>query len=138
MKFSESVAKVVESETFALAGFYDRLFARYPEFQPYFSESSLKRQVVMLTMALVGVKHYPIVHAPAHAYLQVLGTKHRGRGVAKELYAKFIEVLVDEVAEFHADDWNESLARQWTEALNLVVATMHEGYDDEQPVEKSG
>ena len=130
MKLSESIEKIVEDESLALAGFYDRLFERYPVFKDYFSESSLQRQTAMLTMALVGVKQYPVLNAPAHSYLKVLGTRHHDRGIPRELYPKFIEVLVETVADFHGDDWDESLGEQWTGALNLAVATMYEGIDD--------
>lgn len=125
MKFSESVEKVVSNESLALEGFYDRLFERYPEFQNYFSGSNLRRQTAMLTMALVAVKQYPKLHAPARDYLKVVGTKHRDLGISPELYRKFIEVLVEKIAEFHGDHWNDALGKQWTDALNLAAETMH-------------
>ena len=130
MKLSESVEKILQNDTLALEGFYERLFERYPEFQEHFSQSNVKRQTVMLTMALVGVKQYPTLRGSSRAYLHVLGSKHSGRGIAQELYAKFVEVLVETIAEFHGDDWSESLGAQWTDALNLAVATMHEGHHD--------
>jgi hemoglobin-like flavoprotein len=130
VELSESIEKISSNETLALEGFYDRLFERYPEFQDYFSESRIHRQTVMLTMALAAVKQYPQVRGSANAYLKVIGTKHHERGISAELYPKFIEVLVEKVAEFHGDDWSESLAQQWTDALNLAAATMHEGYED--------
>jgi hemoglobin-like flavoprotein len=130
MELSESVEQIVSNESLALEAFYDRLFARYPEFRSYFSESRIKRQTVMLTMALASVKQYPDLRGSARAYLQVIGSKHRERGISRDLYHKFNEVLVETVAEFHGDDWTESLARQWTDALSLAVATMHEAYDD--------
>ena len=130
MKLSESVEEILQNDSLALEGFYERLFERYPEFQEHFSKSNVKRQTVMLTMALVGVKQYPILRGPSRAYLHVLGTKHSGRGIAQELYSKFVEVLVETIAEFHGDDWSESLDKQWTDALNLAVVTMHEGRHD--------
>jgi hemoglobin-like flavoprotein len=130
MELSESVEQIVSNESLALEGFYDRLFERYPEFRDYFSESRIQRQTLMLTMALVSVKQYPKHRGSAHAYLQAIGTKHSGRGISADLYPKFIEVLVEKVAEFHGDEWDESLGKQWTDALNLAAATMHEGGDD--------
>jgi hemoglobin-like flavoprotein len=130
MKLSESVEMIVNDESIALEGFYDRLFEKYPEFKDYFAETSLQRQTAMLTMALVGVKQYPVLRTPAHAYLQVLGSKHHRWGIPKDLYPKFIEILIEQIAEFHGDQWNEDLAKQWNNALTLAVATMHEGYQE--------
>lgn len=131
MKLSESVEHVVSNESFALSGFYDRLFERYPEFEPFFSESNLQRQTAMLTMALIGVKQYPVLNAPARSYLEVVGSRHRSRGIPRELYDKFVEVLVEVVGEFHGDQWSESLQTQWTDALNLAVSMMHQGEEGE-------
>jgi hemoglobin-like flavoprotein len=130
MKLSESVDAIMQNESLALNGFYDRLFERYPEFRDHFSNSNVKRQTVMLTMALVGVKQYPELRGSSRAYLQVLGAKHRGRGIERGLYAKFSEVLVETIAAFHGEDWTESLHRQWTDALSLAVGIMHEGPQD--------
>ena len=130
MKLSESIEAILDNESLALEGFYDRLFERYPEFRGHFSQSNIKRQTTMLTMALVSVKQYPVLRSASRAYLHVLGTKHGGRGIEQGLYAKFVEVLVEKIAEFHGDDWNKTLDEQWTEALNYAVATMHEGHQD--------
>ena len=126
MKFSASVDKILSNEEPALDGFYDLLLLRYPEFREHFSGSDLKRQTAMLTMALVAVKQFPKLHAPARSYLHAIGTKHSRRGISPELYGKFVEVLVEKVAEFHGDDWNDDLSRQWTEALNHAVTVMQE------------
>ena len=130
MNLSESVEKIVNSESMALSGFYDRLFARYPELQDFFPKSNLSRQTAMLTMALVSVKQYPVLRGSSRAYLQAIGAKHHGRTISRELFPKFVEVLVEEVAAFHGDDWTDALDRQWTEALNLAALTMQEGYKD--------
>ena len=130
MNLSESVEAILDNESLALEGFYDRLFERYPEFRDHFSQSNIKRQTTMLTMALVSVKQYPVLRGSSRAYLQVLGTKHSRRGIDQELYPKFVEVLVEKIAEFHGDDWDEALGGQWTDALNCAVATMHQGHQD--------
>ena len=69
MKLSESVEAILGNESLALEGFYDRLFERYPEFRDRFSQSNLKRQTTMLTMALVSVKQYPVLRGSSRAYL---------------------------------------------------------------------
>ncbi len=124
MDLNESVDVILGSDSLALEGFYERLFQRYPEFESYFAGSDLGRQAGMLTMALVGVKQYPDLHAPARGYLEVIGARHHAKGIPPNLYGKFVEVLVDQVADFHGDQWSDELASQWTKALHLAAKTM--------------
>ena len=126
MKLSDSVELILSNESLVLEGFYKELFVRYPEFEPFFTDAHLGRQTAMLTMALVSVKQYPVMRGSAHSYLQALGVKHRGRGIPAEMYPKFIEVLIEKVAEFHGDKWDDELHEEWLEALNLAAATMNE------------
>jgi hemoglobin-like flavoprotein len=85
----------------------------------------------MLTMALMLIEHHYIHHYPATArYLELLGHQHRTRKkVPVEAYPKFRECLLAMLARFHESDWNDQLARQWGEAIDLAVKTMIIGYE---------
>ncbi|MCS7466527.1 globin domain-containing protein [Stieleria sp. ICT_E10.1] len=130
MELEESVEAILSDDSIALDGFYDRLFKRYPEFKYFFAGANVKRQTAMLTMALLAVKQYPALRRSSQAYLEVLGTKHHGLGITNELFPKFIEVLVETIAEFHGSDWNAALDKQWTDALNYAAAIMHRSPHD--------
>ncbi|WP_372894518.1 globin domain-containing protein [Stieleria sp.] len=126
MELDESVEAILSDESNALDGFYERLFQRYPEFKYFFAGANVKRQTAMLTMALLAVKQYPALRRSSKDYLEVLGTKHHGLGIANDLFPKFVEVLVETIAEFHGNDWNAALDKQWTDALNYAAAIMHQ------------
>ena len=65
----------------------------------------------------------------AKIYLQMLGTKHKDRGIPKEANARFRDVLLDALEQFHGADWSEDLGSRWREAINSSVNKMFEGYE---------
>jgi hemoglobin-like flavoprotein len=62
-------------------------------------------------------------------YLQVLGTRHKDRGVPAEMYEPFCEILLEVMATFFGDDWDDDLAQQWRIAVEEAANKMREGYD---------
>ena len=57
--------------------FYSNFFGHYPEIEKKFDAVDLKRQGIMLTMALqVVVEHYLRPHLTMKNYLRLLGHKH--------------------------------------------------------------
>ena len=88
----------------------------------------------MLSAALMVTKHYPEYPLATRQYLNVLGTRHAGKGVPRELYPTFQEILLVALEEFHGKDWSDGLARQWQEAIESAVQLMFEGYDQRADV----
>ena len=126
----ESIDRIFSQKTRLTDRFYEVFLDRYPEVKPYFEGADLEAQSVMLTMALGAVREHPEIKNAFREYLRVLGTKHKRKGIPKELYPKFLEALLATLEEFHGDDWDENLARQWTDAVQDASELMFEGYGE--------
>ncbi len=109
--------------------FYDRLLNLHPELGKYFEGVDLRRQAVLLTMQLTVIEsYYRHRSLAAREYLHILGTKHSDRGVPREAYPKFRDVLLETLHKFHGQDWDEQLASQWKEAIDAASEQMFAGY----------
>jgi hemoglobin-like flavoprotein len=130
MQIAESLDRILSERQLVTERFYtEKLFKVHPEFIPFFSNTNMRVQPLMLTVALQGVVSlvggkYPAVQE----YLRYLGTRHRRHGVPQDLIPKFCNMLVATVEEFHGEAWDEELARQWRTALERATAIMLEGY----------
>ncbi len=49
-----------------------------------------------------------------------------------DLYSDWRDCMLETLQDFHGNDWTDSLEQQWTEAINLAVDRMLEGYELEQ------
>jgi hemoglobin-like flavoprotein len=136
MEIQDSVHQILQSSEMVADRFYQHYLHRYPEVRRYFAGMDLKRQAVQLHMALLLAAHHYVHRYPATtSYLRVLGHTHSARrGVPAELYDGFRDCLLETLAQFHADQWDDQLALQWREALDLAIATMLEGYDGHHSV----
>jgi hemoglobin-like flavoprotein len=121
-----SVSEVLDSgcEHFA-SRFYWTLFDRYPELEAFFQAVNMHHQAAMLTMGLqLVVQHHTTPKRSHRDYLRVIGERHTARGIEREHYEAFEEVLLVALAEFHGDRWHDSLADQWRTAVRKAVETM--------------
>ncbi len=131
MDISESVQVLLSSKARVIERFYDRLLTQHPDLRHHFESRDMRMQASMLTVALASVEAYYSHRFPAtEHYLHVLGHRHFHEGVRAEDFGKFQSVLLEILEEFFADEWDESLATQWSEALELTVNVMREGYQD--------
>ncbi len=88
----------------------------------------MKHQAAMLTMGLqVMVQHYGTQSRSTKEYLQVIGHQHGERGIKKDDYTIFIDVLLVTLAEFHGPDWSEPLSDDWQAACADAIAVMLSG-----------
>lgn len=132
MDIRQSVNEVMNSKELLGASFYEVFFERHPEVQQYFEGIDMRRQTLVLTMALMLVERYYITSFIAtERFLQYLGTQHKARSIPRELYPDWIAAMLATLERFHGTHWSEDLARQWREALEKAVEKMLEGY--EQP-----
>jgi hemoglobin-like flavoprotein len=132
MDLHESVDRVLQSRELLGHTFYDVFFRRHPEVQRHFIGVNLVRQGVLLTMALVVIEQYYANAYPAtRRYLQLLGAKHRERGIPTESYGSFRDALLETLALFHSDEWTPQLAGQWRAAIDKAAEAMIEGYASE-------
>jgi hemoglobin-like flavoprotein len=129
MDMNESLQRILASQQVLGDSFYEALFARHPEFGPYFAGADPRRQAVALTMQLTVIDCYHRLCSPAaRLYLQYLGTKHHGRAIPQELYGPFRDTLLEVMQRLLGQDWTEELATEWKTAIDNASAVMFEGY----------
>jgi hemoglobin-like flavoprotein len=129
MDIQESLRQILAREDLVADLFYVVFLDRYPEVRRHFVYVNMRRQAVLLTMALQMVVQYYLHGFPAaEAYLKILGEEHSRRDIAPELYPKFCDALLATFSRFHSRDWNDSLARQWQQALERATAKILEAY----------
>lgn len=133
MDIQESVHNLLAHQEAVSERFYARLLDQHPEFRSYFHDVEMKRQAVLLGMTLLLVGHHYVHRYPtSESYLQILGHRHQTRkGIPAEAYGPFRDCLLETLADFHGDAWDDELARQWTEAVDLAGRTMLVGYDQD-------
>ena len=130
MTLTESVSQIL-SQTGALTPrFYERFFSQVPAAKPFFEATNMGHQAAVLRMSLQMIEQF-FTHGyeAIGEYLRVIGVKHRERGIPTELYSEWRDTLLDTLAEFHGHEWDESLAEEWTRALNQSIDRMIEGYE---------
>ncbi|TDC62595.1 hypothetical protein E1200_25145 [Actinomadura sp. GC306] len=122
-------------DNFALVGahgievaeyFYADLFAREPGLRSMFPAAMSKQHEVLLAALsqIVSSVDDPEALVP---FLQDLGRRHHGFGVAEEHYAPVGASLLATLAYFSGPEWNADLERDWTDAYQLVAKVMTEG-----------
>jgi hemoglobin-like flavoprotein len=115
-------------EPFGVA-FYEILFERFPETKAFFQETDLKRQQVVLTMAVSVIgQHYLHRYPATQKYLAYLGTHHHDRGIPERLLPAFRDALLLTLARTLGPQWSEVLEREWREAIELASREMGTGY----------
>ena len=130
MDLRESIHRIHQCERVFGKRFYEHFFSVHPAARRYFRDTNMERQAVVFTMQLMVIEAFYENGTPtAEQYLQVLGTTHQERGVPVELYGGFRDCLLEMLKEFHGEDWDERLESEWTEALELAIGKMAEGYE---------
>lgn len=130
MNIKESMKCIFQSEENFGETFYKTFFERCPEAADHFKGSDMKRQALILTMTMSLIEqYYSDGFAAVGTYLQYIGMRHKDRKIPPDLYPKMLESLLETLAEFHGDDWNEELAHQWGYAIELTSKQMLKGYD---------
>ena len=90
MDIQESIKTVLSMRTIFGKLFYDALFERYPESKKFFEGVDIHKQAVLLTMQLMAIGQcYPHTLPAADAYLQMLGTRHKQKGIPRGSYLPF-------------------------------------------------
>ena len=134
MQLDESLQRVLADKDQVIHRFYSRFLSEQPSAVPLFDGVDLKKQALMLTVALIVAQAHSREDYPAvEHYLLVLGDRHREAGVPRELFAPFRDCLVETIRMSQPDEWDEDLANAWRAALNRATQTMFEGYDGDYP-----
>jgi hemoglobin-like flavoprotein len=135
MDIHESVERVMQSQDVFGEAFYEVFLKRYPEVQEHFHGSDMKRQSLVLTMAVSLIEQYFSYGYPAtEKYLRYLGTQHHNRAISKEFYPKWRDAMLETLECFLGEEWTEDLARQWHEAFERCIRVFFEGYEERYTV----
>jgi len=131
MDIGESIHEILlRSDTFA-ALFYLSFLKDYPEVQQHFHGVDMKRQNLLLTVALMVVeRHSEHRYAATTDYLHLLGQQHLQRSISPDLYPKWREAMLGTLERFHGLHWDAALAHQWAAALDSAIETMLKAYPD--------
>lgn len=130
MDITLSVRSLMENEQTVIRSFYDRFISRSPEIARLFEGVDLDQQAEMLTSALLSVQlNYAHRLKAVRRYLRVLGKRHFGKNIPKEFYPDFRECILETLSEFHGKEWDDYLAREWHDALEIAFGVMFEAYD---------
>ncbi|NQV23941.1 MAG: hypothetical protein HQ518_06190 [Rhodopirellula sp.] len=134
MTLKESLADLLSQKEPVIRAFYDRFLADVPEAVVLFEGVDLKRQALMLTMALIVVEAHSRGDFPSiRHYLHVLGDRHREWGIPRELFPRFRKCLIATLSHWHGADWSEDLEDAWAAAMDCAIQTMLEGYEGDFP-----
>ena len=130
MDISESLDRILHARDALGKLFYDHFLSTYPEVRHYFDNVDFNRQRVSLVTALMVVERHHANPTPAvEQYLKYLGAKHNEMGIPKKEYPKWVEAMIESMAQFHSDQWTTSLEKQWREAIAQAIEPMLEGYE---------
>ena len=104
--------------------FYEKLFARYPEVMPMFSNTSIDEQHRKLWAALQLVVREMRNPQNLTEALQSLGKRHKEYGAVEAHYQAVAETLLDVMQEFAGDLWTDEIAFAWDTALTTIADVM--------------
>jgi hemoglobin-like flavoprotein len=106
--------------------FYSRLFEAAPAVKPLFPED-MRRQKTMLLGALVLLRKSLRDLDAIVPKLRELGARHVAYGAEPEHYPVVGAVLIASMAAIAGDAWTSEFEAAWSEAFEIVAATMLEG-----------
>lgn len=131
MDIRDSVHEILMRSDALADLFYLVFLDKYPEVQQHFRGVDMKRQNLLLTMALIVVERHAQHRYPSTAaYLHLLGQQHRWRGVPRDLYPKWRDAMLGTLERFHGPRWDTELAAQWRAALDSSIEAMLLAYPD--------
>jgi len=104
--------------------FYNLLFERYPSVKGMFSDMKMASHAPKMLGALsLVVNSFNDGSFPLEA-LQELGGRHESYGATKDLYGPVAETMLDVLAEYAGEAWNDDVKAAWSGVLGLVADAM--------------
>ncbi len=102
--------------------FYATFLRLHPEVEPLFAQTNREVQARKLMATLSLVLHV------LTTTLRRLGRRHQAVGVRVEYYPMVAEALLAMFASRLGDQWTAQMQAAWTEAYEVIVGMMSEGY----------
>jgi NAD(P)H-flavin reductase/hemoglobin-like flavoprotein len=124
-RLKESFARAAAYGDEAALFFYSHLFLGHPEAREMFGVSMAVQRDKLLD-ALGRIVAEVSSHGTLVPFLQGLGRDHRKFGTLAEHYPAVGASLLATLAHFNGTEWNEDLAREWTEAYTVIAQVMTE------------
>lgn len=124
-RLNESFARAAAYGDEVALFFYSHLFLGHPEVREMFPVSMAVQRDNLLN-ALGRIVAEVSSHDTLVPFLQGLGRDHRKFGTLAEHYPAVGASLLATLAHFNGTEWNEDLARDWTEAYTVVAQVMTE------------
>jgi hemoglobin-like flavoprotein len=129
MDLRSSVQEILGHEELVTRLFYELFLSRYEDVRQVFAHVDLGRQAVLLRMALPVIQmHHEHGYPATREYLELLGHKHKLRGVPVDLFPDFRDCLLDMLEQFHGEAWTEALEEEWCAAIQEASDAMIAGY----------
>ena len=129
MNFETSLEKILQSDAGFGDLFYEVFFGRNPDAKPYFKDTNMNAQALMLAVALKLAGEYRGGGSSAiEHYIRTLGTRHSDHRVPREMYPQWRDALLIALEKFHKSDWNEALADEWRNTIDAISVVMFQGY----------
>ncbi len=118
--------------------FYEKLFEEYPQVQPMFGGTDIKRQQSKLLAALALVVNNLRKPETLAKALGELGAKHQAYGAEPAHFAAVKDVLLSVMKEFAGRKWTAKVNAAWDQAIDAVAEIMLNAYveDDEMSVKE--
>jgi hemoglobin-like flavoprotein len=123
----ESLGVVVEREAQITPHFYERLFRRYPQVRPLFSQRESGKQAQMLQEAIVAVVDHLEDGAWLQQTLEGMGKQHVDYGVEDHMYPWVKECLLETLEDLGGAAWQPAWTEAWDAALDAVAGLMLAG-----------
>ena len=108
--------------------FYATFLCLHPEVEPLFAQTNREVQARKLMATLSLVLHVLKKPDVLTTTLRRLGRRHQAVGVRVEHYPMVAEALLAMFASRLGDQWTAQMQAAWTEAYEVIVGMMSEGY----------
>jgi NAD(P)H-flavin reductase/hemoglobin-like flavoprotein len=130
-RLKESFARVAIYGDEVPLFFYSHLFLNYPETREMFPVSMAGQRDKLLN-ALGRIVSDVSNHDTLLPFLRGLGRDHRKFGTVAEHYPAVGASLIATLRHFNGPSWTEDLARDWTEAYEVIAQVMTEAAAEDE------
>lgn len=113
------------------ARFYQMLFAKHPEMQPYFAHTDMEKQQQMLVAALFLIVRSLEKPQMLAVTIKGLAERHIRYGAETNLFPYVGEALFATFADCLGADWTLEMKQSWMSAYETITHKMLEGMKKE-------
>ncbi|MFM7427894.1 MAG: globin domain-containing protein [Elainella sp.] len=127
---SQSLEQIRPREAEFATHFYQHLFTRHPEMQPYFAHTDMAKQQQMLVAALFLIIKSLEKPQMLATLIKGLAERHRRYGALTEQFPHVGEALMAAFAFLLGSDWTPEMQQAWQQAYEAITQQMIVGMGD--------